>query len=366
MSEAAKSDSALRYVRQAVQNMRGYVPGEQINNATKLNTNECPWPPSPRIHEAIRAVKDQAYRQYPNPSSERLRHVAAQQFNCTPDQILVGNGSDDCLTILYRSICEAGDTAVCPWPSYGLYDTLASIQGIKIDHVPYQIEVSEQTCTWSLDQDIANHDAKLCLIANPNNPSGTFLKPNALKHIAQQFDGIVVVDEAYVDFVSDTADQQGMVPLINEIDNLVVIRTFSKSYSLAGIRVGLLFAQSALIEQFNKVKDSYNVNVLSQCIAEAALSDTDYHQELVTNVLASRAQLEQELADLGWFWPASEANFLMCYVGEQAQHIQLELKKRQILVRWWNTDELRNYLRITAGTPAENQALLTALKEICA
>ena len=364
MSEAAKSDSALRYIRQAVQNMHGYVPGEQINNATKLNTNECPWPASPAVHEAINAINEKQLRQYPNPSSASLRHAAAERYGCDADQILVGNGSDDCLTILYRSICEAGDQAVCPWPSYGLYDTLAAIQGIQIEHVAYNIGIGDQTCTWTINKNICKSQAKLCLIANPNNPSGTFISADEVREIASSFQGVVVIDEAYIDFVGDENDRKGMIQLIEEFDNLVVIRTFSKSYSLAGLRVGLLFANKTLIEQFNKVKDSYNVNVVSQVAAEAALRDTDYHQELVNRVLDSRNYLEDAFKNFGWFWPKSEANFLMCYVGEHAQHIQNALKQRGILIRWWDNEDLRHYLRITAGTAEENATLIEALQDI--
>ncbi len=365
MSSASSNNGPKRFIRQNIQDMAAYAPGEQINNATKLNTNECPWPASPKVFEAIAAINQDALRQYPSPASDTLRNLAAEHYKCSPEQILVGNGSDDCLTIIYRSICTNQAKVICPWPSYGLYDTLADIQNVEVLHVPYKINLSTDACTWQIDPHIGEVDAALCLIANPNNPSGTLEKRETIKSIVERFSGIVVIDEAYIDFAQEDEQRQGLISLINDYDNVVVLRTFSKSFSLAGARVGLLFSNPTLINEFNKVKDSYNVNVMSQIAAEAALADRSYHKKIVQQTLDSKAWLEKELTAFGWQWPPSEGNFILCHVGENAQNIYQQLKDRDILIRWWNTDELRNYVRITAGTPEENQALVDALKEIC-
>jgi histidinol-phosphate aminotransferase len=172
---------------------------------------------------------------------------------------------------------------------------------------------------------------------------------------------MIVIDEAYIDFADGDQANVSMIDAINRYDNLIVLRTFSKSYSLAGARVGLLFANPELITEFNKVKDSYNVNAMSQVAARTALCDTDYHQDIVSKTVQSRWQLEEQLQKYGWSWPTSQANFLLCHVGSEAGRIYQQLKDHGILVRWWKTPELSNYLRITAGTPEENQALFNAL-----
>lgn len=362
MSESDTADGALRFIREHVRGMQPYVPGEQVNNACKLNTNECPWPASPRVFETLRGISGDQLRQYPSPAADQLRAQAAAHYGCAAEQVLAGNGSDDCLTIIYRSICRPDAEVCCPWPSYGLYDTLAQIENVKIRHCDYQI--SSDRRQWQLDTKLAQNDASLCLIANPNNPSGTLIQRDELEALLDRFSGVVVVDEAYIDFADDSRGQS-LIDAINRFDNLVVLRTFSKSYSLAGARVGLLFANAALVNQFNKVKDSYNVNVMSQLLAGAALADSDYHHAIVSKTLQSRRQLEQALSRYGWSWPESQANFLLCHVGNDAERIYLALKERGILVRWWQTDALRDYLRITAGKPEENQALFEALDDIC-
>ncbi len=357
--------SALRYVRSAVRDMAPYVPGEQINDALKLNTNECAWPASPAVNRALYGASEDSstdnLRLYPDPSASTLRQSAADLYGCSADQIIAGNGSDDCLTIIYRTFLEADGSCevACPWPTYGLYDTLASIQGIRINHYDY----AQRNNTWELPAALGQHNATLTLVANPNNPSGTHTPLLELRRLADQVEGILIVDEAYADFVSNDAERS-LISVLDQHPNLIVLRTFSKSYSLAGARLGLLFAHPALVAEMNKVKDSYNVNALTQAVGTAALTDITYHAQLLSNTLAARKQLEIHLAALGWTWPQSEANFLLCTVGEQAHFIYEQLKERGILVRWWDTDLLRNCLRITVGTPENNTRLLAAIEDI--
>jgi histidinol-phosphate aminotransferase len=199
------------------------------------------------------------------------------------------------------------------------------------------------------------------LVANPNNPSATLVPVEQLRRLADQLDGVLVVDEAYVDFAPAGSS---MLPHLDAHPNVVVLRTFSKSYSMAGARLGLLFAQPALVEQLMKVKDSYNVNHLTQVAGVAALGDRDHHADLVRRTLAERARLEAGLARRGWSWPASAGNFVLCEVGERAGAIYQALKQRGILVRWWDRPLLRTKLRITVGLPAHTDRLLTLLDEI--
>lgn len=333
--------------------MAGYTPGEQVVDCIKLNTNECAWPPSPRVHAVLRALDDDQLRQYPDPRARRLREVAAATYGVSPEMVLAGNGSDDCLTILYRAILAPGDRVACPWPTYGLYDDLAAIQGNAIEHVDWAAD-------WALPSVLPRLGAKLILLANPNNPSGSVVPVDALRRLADAHDGILVVDEAYVDFCPGGS----ILPHLVAHPNLVVLRTFSKSYSLAGARLGLLFAAPALVSEFMKVKDSYNVNAMTQAVGRVALEDRDHHRELVRRTLAERARLEALLSAFGWTWPASGANFLLCEVGERAGELYQALKAKGLLVRWWGRPGLASKLRITVGTPEQTDLLITALKAL--
>ena len=333
--------------------MSPYTPGEQVNQAVKLNTNECPTPASPAVFQALADLATDRLRQYPDPLATRLRQTAAEVYGVDPAQVLAGNGSDDCLTVLYRAVLRAGDPVAVPWPTYGLYKTLASLQATPITCVPWRDG-------WQLP-DLAASRARLVLIANPNNPSSTLVGTDDLRRLADRLDGVLVVDEAYVDFA---APGSTMLPFLGQHPNLVVLRTFSKSYSLAGARLGLLFGDARLVGHLMKVKDSYNVGSAPQAMGEAALRDQDWHRRLVADILASRDLLERELAAFGWTWPKPHANFLFCQVGRRAGEVYRALKARGILVRWWDTPELREHLRITAGTIAQDQALVAALREI--
>jgi histidinol-phosphate aminotransferase len=347
---------ALRHLRPEVRAMSGYTPGEQVRDCIKLNTNECPWGPSPDVMRMLSAVAEESLRLYPDPVSRRLREAAAARYGVSPDQVLAGNGSDDCLTIIYRAFLAPGERVAVPWPTYGLYDTLARLQGAELVTVDYVQRDGE----WRLPATLAKQAAKVVIVANPNNPSATMVPVAALRQLAHEIDGVLVVDEAYVDFAGDDAS---LLPHLDSHPNLIVLRTFSKSYSLAGARLGLLFAHAELITQLMKVKDSYNVNVLSQALGTAALQDRDHHRELVRKTLAERERLEAGLAALGWTWPRSRANFVLAEVGPRAGAMYRALKERGVLVRWWDNDALRTKLRITVGRPEWTDRLLAALRE---
>jgi histidinol-phosphate aminotransferase len=361
----AKRPSALDLLRPAIRAMPGYTPGEQISDLVKLNTNEGAFPPSPRVMAALAAIADETLRLYPDPLSARLRATAAARFGVTADQILAGNGSDDCLTILYRGFLEAGDKIACPWPTYGLYDTLASLQGAELVRVPFK----QGARRWDLPPELGKQRAKMIILANPNNPSGTLVPVDELRRLCDAAAGaaagaVVVVDEAYIDFALGAGIDASLLPYLAQHPNLVVLRTMSKSYSLAGARLGLLFAAAPLVAELVKVKDSYNVNAVTQALGVAALEDRSYHEDCVRRTLDQRAHLESELEGIGWSWPESAANFLLCEIGERAEAVYGALKDEGLLVRWWRAPELRTKIRISVGSPEENDHLLEALKRL--
>jgi histidinol-phosphate aminotransferase len=339
--------------------MPAYTPGEQIADLTKLNTNEGAFPPSPRVRAALAAIADESLRLYPDPTSSGLRAVAAARFGVAPEQVLAGNGSDDCLTIVYRGFLDAGERVVCPWPTYGLYSTLASLQGAELVRLPF-VQTGRR---FVLPDNLARKRAKMIILANPNNPSATLVPVEELRALCDEAEGaIVVVDEAYVDFALGAGIDASMLPYLDQHPNLIVLRTMSKSYSLAGARLGLLFAAAPLVEALTKVKDSYNVNALTQAIGIAALEDRAYLDDCIRRTLDQRARLETALGDMGLTWPESAANFLLVEIGERAEQIYLALKQSGLLVRWWSAPELRTKLRITVGKPDDNDRLLAALK----
>jgi histidinol-phosphate aminotransferase len=353
----------LALVRPAIRAMRGYTPGEQVAEAIKLNTNEGAYPPSPRVMAELTGMSEDKVRLYPDPVARKLREAAAARFGVTPEQVLAGNGSDDCLTILYRTFLDGGNRVVSPWPTYGLYEQLAAIQGAKMITVPFK-----QTATrWELPHDLDRQRAKMIILANPNNPSATLVPVDELRKLADAAaKSLVVIDEAYVDFALGDGIDASILPYLDEHPNVVVLRTFSKSYSLAGARLGLLFASAALVGEMMKVKDSYNVNALTQALGTAALEDRKTHDDAMRATLDERARLERELGAWGLTWPESRANFLLVELGDRAEAVYGALKSAGVLVRWFSAPDLRTKLRISVGRPDQNNRLLAALRPVLA
>jgi histidinol-phosphate aminotransferase len=338
--------------------MEGYVPGEQPQDRRyiKLNTNENPYPPSPGVLEALRQAATEDLRLYPDPVARDLRMKAAEVYGVTPDQIVAGNGSDDLLAMLFRACVEAGTSpeVAYPVPTYSLYDTLAQIQGTTPATVPFGPDF-----TLPVDALLAA-GARLNLICNPNSPSGTFTPVSTIADFARRAKGVVVVDEAYVDFARESA-----LPLLESCSNVVVLRTFSKSFSLAGMRVGLAFGSRDLIAQLSKVKDSYNLDRLSLAAARAALDDLPWMQANVQKIRDARALMTRELTELGFRIPPSEANFLFVrHSARSGADLYRALRERGILVRHFSTPTLADGLRITIGTPEQNSALVAALRAL--
>ena len=335
--------------------MSGYAPGEQPRDGEliKLNTNENPYPPSPLVAEAVAQALDGRLRRYPDPLGTAFREVAAKKHGVEPDQILVGNGSDDILTILTRAFAGPGDVVVYPTPSYILYRTLAELQDALTVEIPFAAD-------WTIDpSSFAVKGARLAFLANPNSPSGTQLPAETVAKIADACPCPLVVDEAYADFADFDC-----VRLVATNPNVIVTRTLSKGSGLAGLRVGYLIARPEVVSGLVKVKDSYNCDTLSLAGGTAALADPNYLASTRARIVATRARLTAAMRGLGYRVPESRANFVWCEGGPSARNVYSALKDRKILVRIMSYPGRENGLRITVGTEHEIDRLIAAMGEI--
>jgi histidinol-phosphate aminotransferase len=337
--------------------MAGYVPGEQPRDGAfiKLNTNENPYPPSPRVFEALReALTGDRLRKYPDPVGTHFRQTAGRVLGVDPDGILIGNGSDDVLTILTRAFVPEDGLIVSPTPSYLLYRTLANLQGARFETVPFKDD-------WSLPNPWPIAGAHLTFLANPNSPSGTMISLREIDALRANMEGPLVIDEAYADF----AEANALELVKRGAKDVVVTRSFSKSYSLAGIRFGFAVGEPALIRQLYKVKDSYNCDALSLVAAAAAIEDQEYFRSIRARIVATRGRMEKALTELGFTVCPSHANFVWCRREDRPiKPIYEELKKRYILVRYMNYEGYGDGLRITVGTDEEIDRLLAELTAI--
>jgi histidinol-phosphate aminotransferase len=343
---------ATRFTRPTVAAMAGYVPGEQPQDRRyiKLNTNENPYPPSPVVIEAVRAAAGDELRLYPDPLANVLRDRAAAVYGLRRENVLVGNGSDDLLNLIVRACVSHGERVVYPYPTYSLYDTLVTLQEGEAVHIPYPAD-------FSLPPGLVEARGRVTFICHPNSPSGTAVPIEAIRALAERVAGLLVVDEAYVDFADANA-----LALVHAHDNVVVLRTFSKSFSLAGMRIGLAFAAPAIIDELLKVKDSYNVTRLSIVAATAALEDYGWMEANVARVRRTRARLTEGLRGRGFVVLPSQANFVLARrPGSNLEPVYSGLKERGVLVRYFATPELADALRISVGTDVEIDALLAAL-----
>ncbi|MBI1348209.1 histidinol-phosphate transaminase [bacterium] len=357
----------MSFFRPNIDRLAGYTPGEQPQDTgwVKLNTNENPYPPSPHVVEAITQAAQGRLNLYPDPLGTAFRKAAAEVFQVEPDWILPGNGSDENLTILIRAFADTSDQVVYPYPSYILYETLADIQGAAHSRIPLNADWS-----WNFTAAAPLIDrAKLLLVPNPNSPSGNrWSDETILRAVPPR--GILVLDEAYGDF----ADQPHRAQLLrsDKRHQIVITRTFSKSYSLAGIRFGFAIAHPDVIAGMRKVKDSYNCDSLSLAAATAAMKDQAWMQQNVERIRATRQRLADELAKLGFLVTPSQANFVWTTHRDRAsRELYLSLKARKILVRFmvyhdvpWAANQTLEGLRITIGTDAEIDQLLATLREI--
>jgi histidinol-phosphate aminotransferase len=347
----------MKYTRELLKDVEGYVPGEQPKggNVIKLNTNENPYPPSPKVLEALRALDTEALRKYPDPLSKAFREAYAKRHDYpNADWVIAGNGMDELLALALRTFTDPGDAVLTAYPTYSLYEILAQLHGVEIVHV-------DLDDNFLLPEDFYATSARICLLTRPNAPTGVSVPRAAAERLCKEFDGIVVIDEAYVDFADDSC-----VDFPKRFENAIVMRTFSKSFSLAGMRIGAAIAQPEVIAEFLKTKDSYNLNVFSQTAALAALEDYDYMNALATKVRATRETLRDALQERGFDVAKSQTNFLLAQWNgaPSAREIFNALNEARILVRYFDARRLKNALRITIGTKEECQALLTELDRI--
>lgn len=388
---------ATRWIRPSLRRLAGYVPGEQprVRGLVKLNTNENPYPPSPRVLEALRGAIDGKLRLYPNPTAEPVRGKLAVLHKCRPENIIIGNGSDELLALATRAFVEpvpissggtrgkALDRATIQAfiPSYSLYPVLAGIHGARFLQIPLdegfqlpslkalqararnpaQGRIVKSTEDPRQDQNGKwNFNAALSLITTPNAPTGRGFEKTRLEDLCDAQDGVVVLDEAYVDFAHDNA-----MDLALAHPNILVARTFSKAFSLCSLRVGYMVGNPILIEALHKIRDSYNVNGLGQVAALATLSDLPYYRSQWKKIVATREQTSLQLSLLGFRVFPSQTNFLFtqppAFFAEKWNRL---LRDRKILVRWFQQEDVSQFLRITVGSDSDMEALVSAVKQI--
>ena len=347
----------MSYFRPEIEQMAGYVPGEQPQGGKfiKLNTNENPYPPSPAVSRAIQSVLERGLARYPDPLASAFRRRAGEVLGVDPDWILCGNGSDDILTIVTRALVGQGEGLRLPYPSYILYKTLAQLQGAEAEEIHFDRD-------WSLSNAFAVPRAKLKLafLPNPNSPSGTVLSRERILELADALPCPLLVDEAYADFA-----EQNCVSLVAQNEKIMISRTLSKSYGLAGLRFGFLIAQPQMVQQFVKVKDSYNTDALSIAGATAAIDDQGWLAENTAKIVKTRARLTAGMRALGFAAVDSQANFVWNPHPDVAvKPLYEQLKARQILVRCMHYAGWGEGLRISVGSDDQIDACLATLKSI--
>ena len=351
-----------QYWSPAVRELTPYVPGEQPREQlVKLNTNENPYPPAPGVGEALRHYATDHLRLYPDPTSADLREALAENFQVTSSQVFVGNGSDEVLAFAFQAFfCHQAPLDV-PAITYSFYPVYANLYRIELRKHPL-------TANWEVDTDAlaANTERGGVIFANPNAPTGHAHSLETIEALLKRVtDRVVLIDEAYVDFGAESA-----VTLVNRYPNLLVTGTFSKSRSLAGLRLGYAVGSEELIDGLERVKDSFNsfpVDSLASVVGIAALKDTEHFEACREYVITTRERTRQRLEALGFEVLPSKANFVLAqhpsFAGAQ---LYAGLRERGILVRHFNTPELNNFLRITIGTDDEMDSLIEALQTICA
>ncbi|WDI43095.1 histidinol-phosphate transaminase [Bremerella sp. P1] len=346
----------MGYFRPEIEAIAGYKPGEQPQGGKfiKLNTNENPYPASSKVAEAIRQRLDQGLEKYPDPIGTAFRIRAAEVLGVEPDWILCGNGSDDILTILTRGFVGDGEWLRLPTPSYILYKTLAEIQGADSEEIQFNED-------WTLPESFgtASNHLKLAFLPNPNSPSGTVVPKEQLRTIADSLPCPILIDEAYADFADDNC-----IDLVKENEKIMVSRTLSKSYALAGLRFGFLVAQPQIIEQLMKVKDSYNCDALSLAGGLAAIDDQQWVAENKAKIVATRARMTKRLREMGFTVPDSQANFVWAtQPGVKLKPIYEFLKQNHVLIRYMQYPGITEGIRISVGTDGQTDVCLDLIEQ---
>jgi histidinol-phosphate aminotransferase len=370
-------------IRPLVHELHAYVPGEQpkIKGLIKLNTNENPYPPSPRVLKAVKTAVDGRLRLYPNPTAQLLREKLAKLHRCKPGNIIIGNGSDELLALAVRAFVEpaearaprlskntgSGTRQARPFqtvqyfhPSYSLYPVLADIHGAKRNPVLLNTDFSLPGIRELKRGKVFEFNAALTFVTTPNAPSGRGYPTAELETLCRATKGVVVLDEAYVDFAGENA-----LKLALKYPHVIISRTFSKAYSLCFQRVGYFVGHQELIAALDKICDSYNVNGLAQVAALATLDELPYYRANFRRIIETREELSRALTRLGFRVLPSQTNFILARPPLfAAQEWLQKLRDEKVLVRWFNQPEVKDFLRITIGTPGEAEALARAAKII--
>ena len=341
-------------ITRAVQKLKAYVPGEQptARNVVKLNTNENPYPPSPKCAAVLKNFNLDKLRRYPDPVFKELRAALAKLNKTVPERIFVGNGSDEILSLAAKAFVENDEKIASLDPSYSLYKTLAAIRDVE------WVAIGPNLAQAKPEPKVA-----LALITNPNAPTGILKETDEIAAFARHFKGILLVDEAYADFAPTNC--MALATAANN-KNVIVMRTFSKSYSLAGLRVGYCVGPVELINALYKIKDSYNIDAIAQAVALAALKDRPYFESTVAKVIKSRETLTQALRARGWDVPESSSNFLFAKPPSpyKAKDIFAKLREKNVFVRYFKGKLTGDRLRITIGTPKENKLFIAAIDSL--
>lgn len=347
------------YFRSTVDAMAGYAPGEQpkMLDLVKLNTNENPFPPAPSVLGALESFDGSMLRRYPDPMADSLCSAIAEVNNVTRNMVVAGNGSDDILTMTFRAFTAPDKPVAVLEPTYSLYPVLAAMQEAPV----IKIKLDENN-NFAMPEDILDlaAGANILIITRPNAPTGNSFPKENIRKIASEFDGILFIDEAYADFADDNC-----MDLVHEFSNVIVSRTSSKSLALAGLRFGYAVAHPTIIEGLNKLKDSYNMDMITQKLAEAAIRDQEYLQTTLAKVKKLRSELACELEKLNFTLIPSQSNFIFAAPPDKdgARAFKF-LRDHAVIVRYFPGDVTGQYLRITVGTAAQNQRLITVLKEL--
>lgn len=357
----------MTYERSNIQRMQGYVPGKQPldANAQKLNTNENPYPPSPAVMHALTTTTAESLRKYPPPLAEAFRETAAKLHGVSAEHVIATNGGDELLRLAITTFVEPGRPIGVLEPSYSLYPVLADIHDSPVVQV-------DADAGYRIPTDFAERvnaaGVQLTLLVNPHAPSGTLTDATTLLQLAAKLNGVLLVDEAYIDFV-DPALNHTLTPHVARTKNLLLLRTMSKGYGLAGLRYGYGLGHADLIApMLHKTRDSYNVDVIAQRLATAALQDQAYASDTWQRVRSERARVTEGLQALGFHVPPSQSNFVLATVPP-AKLSAVELRdaleiRHGLLVRYFNAPGLTDKLRITIGTPEQNTRLLAGLTEL--
>lgn len=340
-------------------NMDAYVPGEQPQGKSyiKLNTNELPFAPSKKISDFLKEADASNLRLYSDPTCKRLKDAVAKRYSIGSENVFCGNGSDEVLAMCFLAFCNKNDTVVFPDITYGFYPVFANLFELNYREIPL-------TDDFSVCENDYFSDCGTVFIANPNAPTGKVMSKQKIRTILENNKKhIVVIDEAYCDFSEETA-----IPLLNEFDNLLIVRTFSKSYALAGARIGFALGNAEIISDLEKAKYSfnpYNLNRLSTELGALAMEDAEYFNKTTEEIKGNRGVLTEELKKLGFTVLDSGANFVFAKKdGEDGKNLYLKLKENGILVRHFDKERIKDYLRITVGTRQQNEALILSLRRI--